>query len=93
MCIQTTTSANQSTTQAIAKSPTKSIDLRGVPCPLSFVRAKLHLEKLETGQLLEVLLDAGEPIEQVPNSLVADGHQVKSLEERDRFFVMTVEKA
>jgi len=43
--------------------------------------------------LLEVLLDAGEPIEQVPNSLVADGHQVKSLEERDRFFVMTVEKA
>jgi len=71
----------------------KSIDLRGVPCPLSFVRAKLHLEKLETGQLLEVLLDAGEPIEQVPNSLVADGHQVKSLEERDRFFVMTVQKA
>lgn len=89
MCIQTTTS----TTQAIAQSPTKSIDLRGVPCPLSFVRAKLHLEKLETGQLLEVLLDAGEPIEQVPNSLVADGHQVKSLEDRDRFFVMTVEKA
>ena len=85
MCIQTTSS----TTQAIAK----SIDLRGVPCPLSFVRAKLHLEKLETGQLLEVLLDAGEPIEQVPNSLIADGHQVKSLEERDRFFVMTVEKA
>ncbi len=89
MCIQTTTS----TTQAIAQSPTNSIDLRGVPCPLSFVRAKLHLEKLETGQLLEVLLDAGEPIEQVPNSLVADGHQVKSLEDRDRFFVMTVEKA
>jgi TusA-related sulfurtransferase len=85
MCIQTTTSA----TQSIAK----SIDLRGVPCPLSFVRAKLHLEKLETGELLEVLLDAGEPIEQVPNSLVADGHQVKSLEDRDRFFVMTVQKA
>ena len=85
MCIQTT----QSTTQSIAK----SIDLRSVPCPLSFVRAKLHLEKLETGQLLEVLLDAGEPIEQVPNSLIADGHQVKSLEARDRFFVMTVQKA
>jgi len=77
MCIQTIT----------------SIDLRGVPCPLSFVRAKLHLEKLETGNLLEVLLDGGEPIEQVPNSLVSDGHKVKSIEERDRYFALTVQKA
>ncbi|MEI6064270.1 MAG: sulfurtransferase TusA family protein [Pseudanabaena sp. ELA748] len=71
----------------------KSIDLRGVPCPLSFVRAKLHLEKLESGQVLEVLLDAGEPIEQVPNSLISDGHLVKSIDERDRFFALTVQKA
>jgi TusA-related sulfurtransferase len=71
----------------------KSIDLRGVPCPLSFVRAKLHLEKLEVGQFLEVLLDSGEPIEQVPNSLVSDGHRVKGIEERDRFFAVTVQKA
>lgn len=71
----------------------KSIDLRGVPCPLSFVRAKLHLEKLQSGQLLEVLLDAGEPIEQVPNSLLSDGHQIKQIKERDRFFALTVQKA
>ncbi|OIP68683.1 MAG: redox protein, regulator of disulfide bond formation [Oscillatoriales cyanobacterium CG2_30_44_21] len=71
----------------------KLIDLRGVPCPLSFVRAKLHLEKLETGQLMEVLLDGGEPIEQVPNSLMSDGHQVKGIEERDRHFALIVQKA
>jgi TusA-related sulfurtransferase len=71
----------------------KSIDLRGVACPLSFVRAKLHLEKLESGQFLEVLLDAGEPIEQVPNSLISDGHQIKTIEQRDRFFALTVQKA
>lgn len=71
----------------------KSIDLRGVPCPLSFVRAKLHLEKLETGQFLEVLLDGGEPIEQVPNSLVSDGHKLKGIEERDHFFALTIQKA
>lgn len=71
----------------------KSIDLRGVPCPLSFVRAKLHLEKLEVGQLLEVLLDSGEAIEHVPNSLVSDGHMVKGIEERDRFFALTIQKA
>ena len=71
----------------------KSIDLRGVPCPLSFVRAKLHLEKLEIGQFLEVLLDSGETIEQVPNSLVSDGHKVKGIEERDHFFALTIQKA
>ena len=71
----------------------KSIDLRGVPCPLSFVRAKLHLEKLEIGQFLEVLLDSGEPFEQVPNSLVSDGHKVKGIEERDHFFALTIQKA
>ena len=71
----------------------KSIDLRGVPCPLSFVRAKLHLEKLEIGQFLEVLLDSGEPIEQVPNSLVSDGHKLKGIEERDHFFALTIQKA
>ncbi|MCX5934850.1 MAG: sulfurtransferase TusA family protein [Pseudanabaena sp. LacPavin_0818_WC45_MAG_42_6] len=48
---------------------------------------------METGQLLEVLLDGGEPIEQVPNSLISDGHQVKGIEERDRFFALTVQKA
>lgn len=77
-----------------------SIDLRGVPCPLSFVRAKLRLEKIESGQVLEVLLDGGEAIEQVPNSLMVEGHKIQGIEEHDseaavgiRFFALTVQKA
>jgi TusA-related sulfurtransferase len=62
-----------------------SIDLRGVPCPLSFVRAKLRLEKIAPGQVIEVWLDGGEAIEQVPNSLAVEGHKIHALEERDRF--------
>jgi tRNA 2-thiouridine synthesizing protein A len=69
------------------------VDLRGVPCPLSFVRAKLQLEKIASGETLEVWLDRGEPIEQVPNSLIVDGHTVKQIEERDNFFALTVQKA
>jgi TusA-related sulfurtransferase len=76
----------------------KVIDLRGVPCPLSFVRTKLSLEKLQSGQRLEVWLDRGEPIEQVPNSLVMDGHTVELIAERAEegrttFFAVTVQKA
>ncbi|MGK7912507.1 MAG: sulfurtransferase TusA family protein [Synechococcus sp.] len=59
-----------------------SIDLRGVPCPLNFVRTKLKLEQLEVGDRLEVWLDAGEPIQQVPTSLEIAGHQILELNQQ-----------
>lgn len=70
-----------------------NLDLRGVPCPLSFVRAKLRLEKLALGECLEIWLDGGEPVEQVPNSLSIDGHLIKDICPRDDFFCLVVEKA
>ncbi|MEK9656769.1 MAG: sulfurtransferase TusA family protein [bacterium] len=51
-------------------------DYRGVGCPMNFVKAKLVLETLATGALMDVLLDDGEPIENVPNSLKLEGHKI-----------------
>jgi TusA-related sulfurtransferase len=69
------------------------MDLRGVPCPLSFVKAKLRLERIQSGGLLELWLDRGEPVEQVPNSLRVDGHKILSLiEHEEKFFTLLVEK-
>lgn len=70
--------------------PSAQLDLRGVPCPLSFVRAKLRLEKMPPGSLLEVWLDPGEPIEQVPDSLKMAGYAVEQLEDRSSFFALKV---
>jgi TusA-related sulfurtransferase len=56
--------------------PHEQLDLRGTPCPLNFVRTKLRLEKMPPNQILEVWLDKGEPIEQVPNSLQMSGYQI-----------------
>jgi TusA-related sulfurtransferase len=42
------------------------------------------------GALLEVWLDAGEPIEQVPDSLTMAGYQVEQIEERAGFFALQV---
>lgn len=53
-----------------------SLDLRGVACPLNWVRTKLALERLRPGDELTVRLDAGEPIESVPRSAREDGHRV-----------------
>ncbi|MEA2233809.1 MAG: tRNA 2-thiouridine synthesizing protein, partial [Solirubrobacteraceae bacterium] len=43
-----------------------ALDLRGVPCPLNWVRARLLLEGMGPGQSLALRLDPGEPLESVP---------------------------
>lgn len=52
------------------------LDLTGVLCPLNWVKARLALEELEPGEVLEVRLDPGEPLESVPRSARDEGHDV-----------------
>ncbi len=55
------------------------LDLRGTPCPINFVRTKMKLEQMNVGELLEVWLDRGEPIEQVPDSLKMAGYTIEQI--------------
>ena len=73
-----------------ALTPDAKLDLRGTPCPLNFVRTKLKLQQMPGGELLEVWLDPGEPIEQVPDSLVMSGYEIERLEDKNDFFVLQV---
>jgi TusA-related sulfurtransferase len=59
------------------------LDLRGVICPYNFVKTKLKLETMEEGQILSVILDAGDPIRNVPMSVSHEGHEVLSQEPFD----------
>ncbi len=68
------------------------LDLRGTPCPINFIRSKLQLEKMHSGEFLEIWLDGGEPIEQVPNSLTMEGYEVESIGEQDNFFTVLVRR-
>lgn len=70
----------------------EQLDLRGTPCPLNFVRTKLKLERMAPGSLLEVWLDPGEPIEQVPDSLKMDGYGVELIDDRDQYFAVQVRR-
>lgn len=72
--------------------PDAQLDLRGTPCPLNFVRTKLYLERMSPGALLEVWLDPGEPIEQVPDSLVMEGYQLETVEDRSEYFAVRVRR-
>ena len=71
------------------------LDLRGVMCPLNYVKTKLKLEMMDDGERLEVWLDAGDPIKNVPMSLRNDGHKVLAenpLEADQQHFKVLVEK-
>ena len=57
-------------------SASRSLDLRGTPCPVNFVRCKLTLETMHQGDQLDVYLDRGEPEEMVVPGLRHAGHQV-----------------
>lgn len=60
-----------------------NLDLRGIPCPLNFVKTKLCLDNLSDGETLLVILDAGEPIESVYSSVLAEGHKVEAPVKRE----------
>ena len=66
------------------------LDLRGVSCPLNFIRIKLKLENILSGSILEVWLDPGEPMEQVPESLTMEGCQIESISDHHEFFSIKI---
>ncbi len=70
----------------------KTIDLRGVCCPINFVKAKLALEEVDPGETVELLLDDGEPVKNVPRSLKSEGHKLLGLQETDGYYTLTVKK-
>lgn len=72
------------------QTPDAQLDLRGTPCPINFVRTKLRLEQMTPGALLEVWLDAGEPIEQVPDSLAMEGYLIEEVTEQTNYFALKV---
>ena len=70
----------------------EELDLRGVICPYNFVKTKLKLESLESGDRLRVLLDEGEPIRNVPQSITNEGHQILKQEKVDHYYRVVIQK-
>jgi sulfite reductase (ferredoxin) len=67
-------------------------DLRGVLCPMNFVKTKLELAAMQSGELLEVWLDDGKPIENVPGSVKLEGHQVLEQEPVEDYWKVLIRK-
>ena len=69
------------------------VDISDVVCPVTFVKVKVAIEELEDGQVIEVLINEGEPIQNVPRSLKDEGHKVLKIKNnQDGTYTMLVEK-
>ena len=67
-------------------------DFRGVACPMNFVKTKIVLSTMQSGQLLEILLDDGQPINNVPGSVRQEGHEVISTEKTGDHWKVLIRK-
>ena len=69
------------------------LDITPYVCPMTFVRAKLLMERMKPGEVAEILLSGGDPLENVPRAIWEHGYEVISLElESDDVFKLIIKK-
>ena len=72
--------------------PQAELDLRGVICPYNFVKTKLKLETMLPGEILAVILDDGDPMRNVTQSVSNEGHIILDQEPFAKSFRVLIKK-
>ncbi|MDR1453746.1 MAG: sulfurtransferase TusA family protein [Candidatus Margulisbacteria bacterium] len=62
---------------------TQYLDITKEHCPMTFVKTKFALSRLREGDILEVRLTAGEPLDNVPRAAREQGYKVLGVEQID----------
>jgi len=61
----------------------QTYDLRGVKCPLNWAKAKVRLESLAPGSVLELILDDPKGARDIPRAAEAEGYAVVETHHED----------
>ena len=70
------------------------LDITDKMCPMTFVKTKLLVERMQIGETAQVRLRSGEPLENVPRSLKEIGQEIVELEEEEPdIWLLTLRKA
>jgi sulfite reductase (ferredoxin) len=67
-------------------------DYRSVQCPMNFVKTKIDLASMNKGELLEIWIDDGEPVENVPGSVRSEGHRIIKQTKINDYWSVLIEK-
>ncbi|HXZ88153.1 MAG TPA: sulfurtransferase TusA family protein [Candidatus Binataceae bacterium] len=68
------------------------LDLRGVKCPLNWAHAKVRLERMVRGEVLELLLDDPRGTRDIPRAAEAEGYAVTEVKAIDAGWRLRIEK-
>jgi tRNA 2-thiouridine synthesizing protein A len=69
------------------------LNLKGTPCPINFVRTKIKLEAMNCGESLELILDDGEAIVSVSQSIIEEGQEIISkVQNSDLTWTLVIKK-
>ena len=68
------------------------IDITGEVCPMTFVRTKLRLERLNPGETLAVRLRGEEPLRNVPRAARDEGHTILGIETDGDIHIVTIRR-
>ena len=69
-----------------------SIDITKERCPMTMVKVKLKLSQIEDGDILDVLLAEGEPLESVPRTAKEQGHLVEEVRKEGEYYHVIIRK-
>ncbi|MDR1437427.1 MAG: sulfurtransferase TusA family protein [Candidatus Symbiothrix sp.] len=67
------------------------LDVTKEHCPMTFVKTKIALNKLREGEILNVKVTGGEPLENVPGSATEQGFKVRSVKETETPGIYNIE--
>jgi len=70
----------------------EQMNLCGVKCPLNWAKAKVRLEDLARGEMLELLLDDPKGRRDIPRAAEAEGYAIVSMHEAEGCWRITIEK-
>ena len=56
------------------------LDITAEVCPMTFVKARLQIENMNAGEMLEIRLMGDEPLKNVPDSLTELGHRIVTID-------------
>jgi TusA-related sulfurtransferase len=70
-----------------------TLDITKEHCPMTFVKVKLSLAKLASGEQLDVLLTGAEPLDNVPRAAKEEGHTIVEIKQEGTNHHVVIEKA
>lgn len=79
--------------QQPATPPDQTIDITSEVCPMTFVRTKLRLERMRSGEILSVRLRGEEPLRNVPKAARDEGHSILGIVPDGSDHIVTIRKA